>query len=67
MQDMVLGSRLASTGFFNTALLKQMVEQHQSGMRDHSSPLWSLLMFDSFLKLSERGAPAPVPAQAALV
>ena len=66
MHDMVLGSRLASTGFFNTSLLKQMVEQHQSGMRDHSAPLWSLLMFDSFLKLSERGTPAVAPAQAAL-
>lgn len=56
LRQMVLGSRLAQTGFFNTSFLKHMVDQHQSGMRDYSSPLWSVLMFDSFLGLAERGA-----------
>ena len=55
LSDMVLGSRLAETGFFNSGFLKHMVNQHQSGLRDYSSPLWSVLMFDSFLQLSERG------------
>jgi asparagine synthase (glutamine-hydrolysing) len=27
-----------------------MVNQHQSGARDHSAPLWSLLMFEGFLR-----------------
>jgi asparagine synthase (glutamine-hydrolysing) len=27
-----------------------MVEDHQSGRRDHSAPLWTLLMFESFLR-----------------
>ena len=26
------------------------MNQHQSGRRDHSAPLWSLLMFESFLR-----------------
>jgi asparagine synthase (glutamine-hydrolysing) len=55
LSNMVLGSRLAETGFFNSDFLKHMVNQHQSGLRDYSSPLWSVLMFDSFLQLSERG------------
>ena len=66
LRDRVLGSRLAETGFFNSSFLKHMVDQHQSGLRDYSSPLWSVLMFDSFLRLSERGVSKlePVPAVA---
>ena len=52
MQDAVLGSRIMSTGYFNILTLKTMVEQHLSGTRDHAVPLWSLLMFDAFLKLN---------------
>jgi len=29
-----------------------LVEQHQSGLRDNSTPLWTLLMFESFLRLN---------------
>jgi asparagine synthase (glutamine-hydrolysing) len=66
LSNMVLSSRLAETGFFNSDFLKHMVNQHQSGLRDYSSPLWSVLMFDSFLQLSERGVNShqPVPAVA---
>jgi asparagine synthase (glutamine-hydrolysing) len=46
----LLGERLASTGFFDRSTLRQLLDQHQSGRRDHSSPLWSLLMFDAFLR-----------------
>jgi len=46
----VLGPRLAETGWFDAAYLQQLVEQHQSGARDHSAPLWTLLMFESFLR-----------------
>jgi asparagine synthase (glutamine-hydrolysing) len=31
-----------------------MLEQHQSGQRDFSAPLWSLLMFEAFLRNSEQ-------------
>ena len=40
----------ADSGLFNPATLRRLVEQHQSGMRDHSAPLWSLLMFEAFLR-----------------
>ena len=50
VQNAVLGERLASTGFFNRDYLSQLVEHHQSGRRDYSSPLWTLLMFDAFLR-----------------
>jgi asparagine synthase (glutamine-hydrolysing) len=48
--DVVSGPRLAGSGYFDPAVLKRMVADHQSGRRDHSAPLWSLLMFDGFLK-----------------
>ena len=35
---------------FDPGTLRRLVEQHQSGMRDHSAPLWSLLMFEAFLR-----------------
>jgi len=50
VREGLLGTRLAQTGFFNTQYLRQIVEQHESGMRDYSAPIWSLLMFDSFLR-----------------
>ena len=49
VQDAVLGERLASTGWFNPAYLSHLVQAHQSGARDYSAPLWTLLMFEAFL------------------
>ena len=46
----LLGSRLADTGWFDRDAMKRIVEQHQSGARDHSTPIWTILMFDAFLK-----------------
>ncbi|MDP3638263.1 MAG: amidotransferase 1, exosortase A system-associated [Azonexus sp.] len=46
----ILGPRLAETGYFNPKTLRFMLEKHQSGQRDFSAPLWSLLMFEAFLK-----------------
>ena len=45
----VLGERLASTGLFNQGYLRDVVEAHQSGRRDYSVILWTVLMFDAFL------------------
>ena len=50
VRDALLGDRLASTGYFDRAYLQHLVDQHDSGRRDYSSPLWTLLMFDAFLR-----------------
>ena len=50
VRQALLGSTLADTGFFNMAFLKEMVEQHQSGRRDYTAPMWTLLMFEAFLR-----------------
>jgi asparagine synthase (glutamine-hydrolysing) len=56
------GTRLSETGWFERAYLRQLVEQHQSGRWDHSRALWSLTMFDAFLR---RVHDAPATAAAA--
>ena len=55
VRDSLLGPRLADTGFFNKTYLHEIVEQHQAGRRDYSAPIWSLLMFDAFLRREEGG------------
>lgn len=50
VRDAILGSRLADTGWFNHAYLKHLVDAHQSGARDYSASLWTLLMFEAFLR-----------------
>ena len=49
VQSAILGDSLASTGIFEHKFLQQIVEHHQSGRRDYSAPIWTLLMFESFL------------------
>jgi asparagine synthase (glutamine-hydrolysing) len=50
VRESVLGPRLLGTGWFNEPYLRQLVDAHQSGKSDYSSPLWTLLMFDAFLR-----------------
>jgi asparagine synthase (glutamine-hydrolysing) len=50
VRDAVLGERLQSTGWFNRGYLEHLVNAHQSGASDYSSPLWTLLMFEAFLR-----------------
>jgi len=64
LQDAVLGSQLQSTGYFDARALKNMVDQHLSGQRDYSAPLWTLLMFEAFLRQAN-GTTAGAPLQAA--
>ena len=50
VRDALLGERMLASGMFNADVLRQLVTQHESGQHDHSTPLWTLLMFDAFLK-----------------
>jgi asparagine synthase (glutamine-hydrolysing) len=46
----ILGGTMADSGMFNSKYLNTLVDQHQSGVRDYSAPIWTLLMFEAFLK-----------------
>ena len=50
VRDDLLGGPMLETGWFNPDAIRQIVEQHESGRSDHSTPIWVLLMFDAFLR-----------------
>jgi asparagine synthase (glutamine-hydrolysing) len=58
IREAILGSTLAELGYFNGNVLQQILQQHDSGRRDHSAPLWSLLMFEAFMRRQTDAAPA---------
>lgn len=65
IRDAVLGERLKDCGLFDPAALRGLIDQHQSGSRDHSAALWTILMFDTFQRrLDESGMQWADPALA---
>ena len=41
---------LEDTGYFDRDYLRTVVADHQSGAREHSAIIWSLMMFETFLR-----------------
>jgi asparagine synthase (glutamine-hydrolysing) len=62
VRQAVLGPRLAATGWFDRDYLQHLVDAHQSGARDYSAPLWTLLMFEAFLRNVLDESPVAQPA-----
>ena len=59
LQQLTQKSCLADSGMFDMDYLRSIVHAHQSGARDFSTPLWSLVMFDAFLaQRADSGAAA---------
>jgi asparagine synthase (glutamine-hydrolysing) len=52
VRDGVLSSAMRDSELFDMRYIESLVDQHQSGQSEFSAPLWSLLMFDSFLRRS---------------
>lgn len=50
VRDALAGDVIAGSGLFNMGTLAVMLDQHDSGQFDHSTVLWSLFMFDAFLR-----------------
>ncbi|HTV46354.1 MAG TPA: XrtA/PEP-CTERM system amidotransferase [Stellaceae bacterium] len=44
------GPALRQSGLFDMATIGRLLDQHQAGVRDHSATLWTLSMFESFLR-----------------
>jgi len=61
VREAVLGGTLAETGYFNAATLQQMLRDHDSGLRDYSYPMWTVLMFEAFLRNAEQRGEAGQP------
>lgn len=68
VRDAVLGPRLAETGWFNREYLEHLVNAHDSGASDYSAPLWTLLMFEAFLRnVMQPDVVVPVQAEGVAV
>jgi asparagine synthase (glutamine-hydrolysing) len=50
VKDAVLGERLEAGGIFNRNYLQHLVDRHATGASDYSAPLWTVLMFEAFLR-----------------
>jgi asparagine synthase (glutamine-hydrolysing) len=55
LRSCILEGGLAESGLFNQQYLEQLVADHQSGKREYSAPLWSLLMFQATLQNDDLG------------
>jgi asparagine synthase (glutamine-hydrolysing) len=49
------GGQLLETGWFEPRFISTAVEQHIRGLRDNSRLIWSLLMFEAFLRDVHQG------------
>ena len=50
VREALTSKYLEETAVFNMPFIKRMVDEHQRGQREHSAALWSLLIFESFLR-----------------
>jgi len=61
----LLGDELADTGILDQAFARRLVDEHQSGARDHSAALWTLLAFAAGMRTVASTTPevagAPTP------
>jgi asparagine synthase (glutamine-hydrolysing) len=50
IDDYALSSRSLERGIFDPTFVRNLVAEHQSGARDHSQRLWSLVNFEMWLR-----------------
>jgi asparagine synthase (glutamine-hydrolysing) len=50
VRETLCGPVLRESGFFHMATIGVLLDQHQSGERDHSAALWTLSMIEAFLR-----------------
>ena len=59
VRKLVTAGYLVESEIFDMSYLNKLVQQHQSGISDHSAAIWSLMMFEAFLRnVHETGSPA---------
>ncbi|TVR83929.1 MAG: amidotransferase 1, exosortase A system-associated [Rhodospirillales bacterium] len=50
LRDLLSGAAVADSGMIDQTFVHQALQEHERGIRDHSSSLWSVLMFASFME-----------------
>ncbi len=56
LRETLSGPMLCELGLFDAAAIAALLDQHQSGERDHSAALWTLSMFESFMRRVHGGS-----------
>jgi asparagine synthase (glutamine-hydrolysing) len=51
VRDLLLCPRTLGRGYFRKESVRRLVEEHQSGKRDHSHKLWALLTFEMWHRI----------------
>lgn len=46
----LLSEQMEKCGYFDMKQLRKLIDQHVKGVRDNSAPLWTLMMFESFMR-----------------
>ena len=62
VRDALLGGAMLDSGLFNAKTIRDIVEQHESGQRDYSTAIWTMLMFDAFLRCTMEQSPISAAA-----
>lgn len=62
VREALCGDHLAQTGWFNADFLRHVVDSHDTGRRDYSALIWTLLMFARALA-GEEGVEAAAPVR----
>jgi asparagine synthase (glutamine-hydrolysing) len=57
VRSALLDGALGPTGLFEWRAIEGLVDAHQSGRRDYSASLWTLLMLEAFLRVVHAEAP----------
>jgi asparagine synthase (glutamine-hydrolysing) len=53
LRDALLSDQMRNSGLFNMNTIEMWLDDHQTGRKEYSAPLWTLLMFASFYKQAE--------------
>jgi asparagine synthase (glutamine-hydrolysing) len=66
LRERLCGPVLRDSGLFDIGTIGMLIDQHQSGRRDHSATLWMLSMMESFLRQVDRATidSEPIPENA---
>jgi asparagine synthase (glutamine-hydrolysing) len=46
----LLSEQMKNCGFFDMNHVRKLIDQHVKGIKDNSAPLWTLMMFESFMR-----------------
>ncbi len=61
VKNALSGGLLLDTGWFDQAFIRSAFDQHIRRLRDHSRLIWSLLMFEAFLRDVHQGNTSSAP------